>query len=203
MNRFLIAAAATICIVRPAFAELKVDFYNGWSISNGLISIPPGSPYKSILVDNIDYWNGTSNSSWQGRGNFTAIFSGFLRTPLSGDYSFQRVSDDGAQIFIDGKLVVSAPFLNNFGSTTSAPVLLDAGYHQFEVRYFNNRHSDGISVRWKEFGSTSFTAIPPSAFTAAVPEPASASMLASGLMVVGLCFGTNRSTLHKAKAKKS
>jgi autotransporter-associated beta strand protein len=64
--------------------------------------------------------------------NMAAEWIGGLNVLAGGSYTFSLVSDDGSQLFIDGVSVV-----NNLGNTTgTGTVVLSAGVHAVEVRFF-------------------------------------------------------------------
>jgi len=70
-------------------------------------------------------------------GDFAVSFSGYLKIPSDGFYSFYINSDDGSNLTIDGKLII-----NNDGR--HAPVeargfaLLKKGFHKIESEFFQS-----------------------------------------------------------------
>jgi len=67
---------------------------------------------------------------------FGVIYEGFFSAENEGLYQFFLTSDSGAQLFIDGELVIDndkqhTPF------ELKAPFPLAKGYHKYQIRYFN------------------------------------------------------------------
>jgi hypothetical protein len=67
--------------------------------------------------------------------NFAARYSGYIKIPTDGAYTFYVNSDDGADLVLDDNLVV-----DNDGQHApieqSGMTVLKAGYHQIKVGYF-------------------------------------------------------------------
>lgn len=91
--------------------------------------------------------------------HFAFIFSGLINAPQKGIYTFRTTTDDGSVLLIDGK-----PVVNNDGghSAISATGLipLDAGFHTFELLYFEDYEGESFDWDWKLPGADSFTPIP-------------------------------------------
>lgn len=66
-------------------------------------------------------------------------FSGYLRIPADGSYTFSIASDAGAQMWIHDAHILDDDF-NHTGSEVSASILLKAGLHPFHLFY---RHEKG------------------------------------------------------------
>ncbi|KAL0041525.1 hypothetical protein WJX79_006292 [Trebouxia sp. C0005] len=107
-------------------------------------------PNVTQYVTNIDfasqpgYWsNNTVASFW------AAVFTGHIKLPVGGLWSFSLSSDDGSLLYIDGAL-----FINNDGSHSATSVQsqsfnLTAGYHSIEVDYCNLYSAAELSLKWK------------------------------------------------------
>ena len=67
---------------------------------------------------------------------FGVRWSGFIFAPVSAPYTFATTSDDGSQVFVDGKLVVDNGGVHG-EATRSATTTLDRGPHAIVVTYFN------------------------------------------------------------------
>jgi hypothetical protein len=77
---------------------------------------------------------------------FSIHYSGEFSTRHEGTYVFSLTSDDGAQLFIDGQLVV-----NNDGAheprTLSGPITLRAGTHALRLLYYQGpRHNLALQL---------------------------------------------------------
>jgi len=78
---------------------------------------------------------------------FALRFTGNLRVPASGRYTFYTNSDDGSRLYIDGELVVNNDGLHGM-IEKSGSINLPAGLHPIIVTYFDNGGSDGLVVSW-------------------------------------------------------
>ncbi|HVN47509.1 MAG TPA: PA14 domain-containing protein, partial [Bacteroidota bacterium] len=67
--------------------------------------------------------------------NFGVRYSGYIKIPADGSYTFYVNSDDGADLVIDEDVVV-----DNDGqhapTEVSGTTILKAGYHQIKVDFF-------------------------------------------------------------------
>ena len=67
--------------------------------------------------------------------NFALKYTGYIKIPEDGLYTFYTTSDDGSAVLIDNKLVV-----NNDGQhamvENSGNVMLNSGYHKIEILFF-------------------------------------------------------------------
>ncbi|NOD36505.1 MULTISPECIES: PA14 domain-containing protein [unclassified Ruegeria] len=105
-------------------------------------------PTHQELVAEIDYKN-SSHSFWEdgSRDTFGVQVSGAVQVEQSGTYRFDLSGDDGAQLVVNGKVVVENDGLHAY-QTKSGEVHLDAGAHHIEVRYFENYGRAGLKLEW-------------------------------------------------------
>lgn len=76
-----------------------------------------------------------------------------LFIPNTGDYQFRTLSDDGVRIYIDGKLVVDDPTVHAPRTRDSSTVWLEAGWHDFALRYFQGpRYQIALVLSWRAVG---------------------------------------------------
>jgi len=79
--------------------------------------------------------------------HFGLRYTGQLQIDTPGNYTFYTSSNDGSQIVIDEQLVV-----DNDGKhglvLEQGQVVLSAGTHDFELRYFQSGGGKGLSVMW-------------------------------------------------------
>jgi hypothetical protein len=84
--------------------------------------------------------------------HFGAIWSGYIRAPKSGDYTFVLRSDDGSRLYIDDKLVLDN---DNPGpdrvmkDKSGSPVHLTKGDHAIRVEFYNFGGPGGMELAWK------------------------------------------------------
>jgi hypothetical protein len=84
--------------------------------------------------------------------------------PMDGSYSFKLNSDDGAKLYIDGKLVI-----DNDGqhapTAKEATITLTAGQHALSIDYFQGpRYQIALELYWKTPGASSYVYVPKASF---------------------------------------
>ncbi len=107
--------------------------------------------------------------------NIAFQFSGVIRIPTTGTYTFFTESDDGSSLSVNGTRVVNNDF--NQGMTErSGTITLNAGVYPFEVLYRQGTGGFGLNVRWQGPGIAK-QIIPDEAFSDAptsLPTPPAA-----------------------------
>ncbi|KAI9021183.1 PA14 domain-containing protein [Hyaloraphidium curvatum] len=96
-------------------------------------------------------------------GDFAVRFSGFLKVPQDGTWTFFLTSNDGSRLYISGKAVVDLDGVH-YSTEKQGRVTLKAGIHPIQVLYFhrNGKMLEGIrvgpqlSVAWYLPGSYGF-----------------------------------------------
>ncbi|MDN3657142.1 glycoside hydrolase family 97 catalytic domain-containing protein [Ferruginibacter paludis] len=127
------AAAGLSATVYEGQWKLMPDFKQ---LSNGKTSVV-SVPDLSLLSTPKEY--------------YAVQFSGYIKVPVTGVYSFYILSDDGSQIFIDDTFVA-----DNNGChgdlEKSGEKALAAGLHRFTVNYFQNGSGQSLQVFMKAPG---------------------------------------------------
>jgi len=83
--------------------------------------------------------------------NFYVNWSGVLRVPQDGAYTFHLESDDGSRLFIDGKLVVDHGGTHEMTEMTGRTEL-KAGDHDIKVEFFDAEEDAGCILSWHAAG---------------------------------------------------
>jgi hypothetical protein len=86
--------------------------------------------------------------------SFGYVFTGFLKVPADGDYTFVLDSDDGSRLTIDGKTVVDHDGIHGEGNAKTEVVSLRAGRLPIRLDYFQWLHGKGLSLAWSGPGFT-------------------------------------------------
>ena len=96
-------------------------------------------------------------------GEFGLRFQGALTVPADGDYTFSLNSDDGSQLYLDGKRLVDVDG-EHPPTERSAKTRLTAGPHGFVLLFFQNGAGYELNLRWegpgfarREIGPEAFT----------------------------------------------
>ncbi len=121
------------------------DFYQGnWGALPNFATL---TPVKSGDVDNFTLAPRTANDLYAFR------FTGKIRVPTAGTYTFFTTSDDGSQLKIDGVLVVNNDGLHGAQEVGGTRVLT-AGEHAIEVTFFEQGGDETLIVSYSGPGIT-------------------------------------------------
>ena len=143
------------------------------------VDVPAAQPglvctlYKGHWDRLPDFANLTPADSWiarnltlegpaQGDG-FALRFSGYIRVPKDGVYTFFLTSDDGSRLSVGGNLVVDHDGLHAATQATGQ-IILQAGCHPITVAYFEAGGAESLSASYEGPGITR-QVIPQSAWT--------------------------------------
>jgi len=159
--------------------------YNSYSNSHPALSnFASLTAVLSGLASNFDL--SVANASTY----FTLNFTGYIKVPTDGQYTFYTNSDDGSSLYIDNQLVV-----NNDGPHSvqekSGTIGLKAGYHAISVGYFQAGGSQTLTVSYAGPG-ISKQAIPASSLYVSGTGLLAASNVSS--LVGGLLYTTYSGT---------
>src|ERR1041385_4188144 len=85
--------------------------------------------------------------------HFAIRWTGKIKIPKDGAYTFYLESDDGSRLLIDGKTVVDNGGLHDM-QTQDGSVALKAGDHDLQLDYFENENDGGAGcvLSWKTKG---------------------------------------------------
>ena len=89
-----------------------------------------------------------SLSPAQRTNHFGLVLEGHIKIANAGDYHFFTDSDDGSQLFIDGKRVVDNDGLHA-PRERSGKINLSAGYHAIKVVYYEYDGWEKLDVKWQ------------------------------------------------------
>ena len=83
--------------------------------------------------------------------NYTIQFDGFLRIEKAGTFTFHLKADDGAQLFIDGNLLVDGNSRTNRNQAIqrSAKMKLSKGLHEISLSYFQRAEASELKLEWQ------------------------------------------------------
>ncbi len=131
-------AAAAQARVEPVMG-LKWDYFEG--DFNQCADLGKGTAVATGISDTID-------PKVARRGNnFGLRFGGLIEIATDGEYEFSTTSDDGSQIWIDGKLVVNNDG-NHAPQARSGKVKLTRGLHPFELLFYQGGGGSELAVQW-------------------------------------------------------
>ncbi len=82
---------------------------------------------------------------------YSVRWLGKLAAPVSGDYILGTLSDDGSFVYVDGQLVVDNGGVHGAEERQGA-IYLEQGFHDIEVRYFEDGGSRELQLWWQPPG---------------------------------------------------
>lgn len=142
-----------VSLVTPGLTGLKFALYQGkWEKLPDFKALTPhreGEIQDGLIEIKLDdYMN-----------HFGIVYTGKLKAPKDGDYTFSVAGDDGVRLLIDGKMVVENDGIHAITEIKSATTKLTAGMHDVRVEYFQAEGELGIYVAWKgaDFQNTTLT----------------------------------------------
>jgi hypothetical protein len=80
--------------------------------------------------------------------------------PVAGTYTFQLASDDGAWLWVNGKLVVSNPGLHDAATPMTGTIELSAGRHVLAFRMFERSGAAAAGYSVRQPGQSTFGLVP-------------------------------------------
>jgi hypothetical protein len=92
------------------------------------------------------WWDDMNGRTWA-RSPVSVKWNGFIKAPVTGDYSFFLNSDDGSYLDLDGVNIV-----DNGGAhgviRVGESVWLEAGMHEFQYMYMDHVGSMVNNITW-------------------------------------------------------
>ncbi|MFM9902051.1 MAG: PA14 domain-containing protein [Polaromonas sp.] len=150
----------------PTLPGLDVAFYR-MPGNRYLPDFATLTPLSTQRLTTVNIPSTTGNFAGSGRAdNVAATFTGTLTIPADGTYTFFTESDDGSQLFIDGRLVVDNDGLHSMFEASGA-VALTAGPKAFRIEFFEGGGGAGCIARWQGPGIAK-QIIPPARFASGV-----------------------------------
>ena len=120
---------------------LKAEYFNNRDLSG---------PAAAIRTDaRIDFnWGRYKPTPELSENNFSVRWTGKLRVPESGSYTFGFTADDGARLYVDGKLLIDA-WAGNPRRTVTAEITLEAGRsYDLRMDYFQTNREAVAKLVW-------------------------------------------------------
>jgi predicted alpha/beta superfamily hydrolase len=129
---------------------LSYELYRGqWS------ALPD---FTTLLPNETGTVSGVSISQWNNQDYFAVKFSGYINIPTEGIYTFSLSSDDGSVMYIDDSLLISNDRVHA-DEEKIGYVLLGAGYHRIEVRFFERSGDETLTLRYIAPGQSFFRSV--------------------------------------------
>lgn len=157
---------------------LRVLYFNGKFDKVGQVPdgdrafLEKGRPGAPVLV--IDNQFGDNEVYDSGRNRSVGVqMKGYLLLDRKGLYGFQALSNDGVEVFIDGRSILIDPDVHSDRLSSVASVdVKNTGWHALTVKYFQRKGSAALTLYWKPPGNDTFEVIPARAYAHLPDEPA-------------------------------
>jgi hypothetical protein len=123
----------------------------------GLATLEPNIDFADLVPVLRDYTDQTEHT--------TARWTGQIEAPVTGDFTFSAIGDNGFRLFIDDQPVIDHWVGDWDVEQTSAPVHLEAGVpHLVRIEHFQDIGGANLFLRWSGPGIEK-TIVPTTAFT--------------------------------------
>ncbi|MBX6360616.1 MAG: fibronectin type III domain-containing protein [Acidobacterium ailaaui] len=126
---------------------LQYKYYTTTSAWSSLPNFDSLKPVSTGTVNNVTLSPATQST------NYGFVWTGYIRIPTTGSYTFWTYSDDGSKLYIDTPYRSTATALvNNDGlhgmTYKSGTVNLTAGRHLITITYFQAGGGSGMQILW-------------------------------------------------------
>jgi hypothetical protein len=155
-------ATATQACPGPLGTGLRGDYYNYVDVAHqpsgdGLMTTDPDlTLFGSRLDSTVNFsWNtGTSPITGGPSTYFSTHWSGTLRAPDTGSYTFSTYQNDGLRLWINGSLVVDAWNSSNGATRTGTITLNECTDYSIVVEMYQVTSRSAAQVSWLPPGSS-------------------------------------------------
>lgn len=136
--------------------NITYDFYDNDSTLDHLPDFSKVTPDKSGTATNLNVTEASDKNEF-----FSLLYKAELNVPISGDYLFTTIADEGNELIIDGKRVLRKDDTPGGGMATGL-VNLSQGKHNIEIAFYQNNWSALLLVFYEGPGiSRKALAAPP------------------------------------------
>lgn len=115
------------------------------------------TPTFFTMVSKIDFTD--ENDDFAGlKDLFMVHAEGYLNIPVDGEFTFRLESDDGSNLYIDGKQVINNDG-NHSRTAVDGKIELKKGLHPFQITYFENGGDAYLGFFWRPAGQADFSLV--------------------------------------------
>jgi len=136
-----------------------------------LNELPQGKTHSFIVkkgepITELNHQFGEDEVFSSGTNRGVAVrMKGYLMFSEKGEYQLQALSNDGVEVIIDSKVVISDPEQHSDRLSNIGFVTIDQpGYYATVIEYFQRKGTAAIKLLWKTPGSTDFVPVPANAY---------------------------------------
>jgi PA14 domain/Divergent InlB B-repeat domain len=134
---------------------LRAQYYNDGGASYPLANPFTGTPALTRTDSTVDFvWGGGSPGASVTNNNFSAKWSGKVKAPVTGSYTFTVRGDDGVRLFIDGTKVLDG--WSDHGATdfTYTTNLAAGTMYDIELHFYENGGDAECKLQWSYPGQS-------------------------------------------------
>jgi PA14 domain/Fibronectin type III domain/Divergent InlB B-repeat domain len=114
-----------------------------------------GSPVLTRTDATVDFdWQDGSPASQVASDYFSVRWTGQVKAPVSGTYTFTVTADDGVRLFINGTQVINAWTVQSATSYTYTTTLTAGTLYNIELHYYENWGLAVCRLRWSYPGQS-------------------------------------------------
>ena len=138
---------------------LRAQYYNdNTNVAYPLSNPFAGSPVLTRTDATVDFdWNDDSPAPQVNSNFFSARWTGQVKAPVSGSYTFTVTSDDGVRLFINGSRVINS-WRDQGATAYSYTTTLSAGtFYDIAVHYYEHEGDALCRLRWSYPGQSTQT----------------------------------------------
>ena len=135
---------------------LRGEYYN--NPSDGIYPLEDpftGLPVLTRSDATVDFdWGGSSPAPQINSDHFSVRWTGQVRAPVSGTYTFTVTGDDGVRLFLNGQLVIDG-WTDQYPTSYSDTTTLTAGtFYDIELQYYEHGGDASCQLRWSYPGQS-------------------------------------------------
>lgn len=120
---------------------LKADYFNGTQLNQFV---------ATNFVDNLDfYWNESPPIEGINPHECSIRYTGRLKSPKTGVYTFSARVDDGIRVWVGGVQVINNWQLNDVGYSEGKVEMEADKFYNIKVEYFNALNEAELRLLWK------------------------------------------------------
>ncbi|GAN34977.1 MAG: phospholipid carrier-dependent glycosyltransferase [Candidatus Brocadia sp. AMX2] len=123
---------------------------------------PKAQLIEEITEDKPIYFEWHSDAKKSYKSPFTIEWNGLLKIEDRCDYTFLLGSDDGSELFLNGKCIINNGGVHGLVEKRQT-VCLEPGFYRIHLKYFDQGGKSILHLKWK-FSNGEETVIPPSQF---------------------------------------
>ena len=136
---------------------LTAQYYNNYALTGS--GSPIGNPVLSQTETTVNdiyfsYPGATGVPAGVNNSNFEVIWTGYLVAPVTGNYTFTTLSDDGIYLTVNGVNLIDN-WTNHTATTDNGSISLVAGQsYPIRLAYYNLNNSAEVILQWSYPGQS-------------------------------------------------